>query len=188
MITECNFNLCQLVDLGYAMKRRIIEKAKMSYLKIVFTDKAQYHQTESVLAKELIFREKFERKMKMNSKMDLKIMLDAYYKQTNDILIYRNIFSAAQRKMFIIMYNDKSKCISLTNLFHRQNLQVDSLQRIHLSPFPEKFQQQTRQDVFPISRSNDHVEFIPGDWSAHFQGLQKSDDDAPAIGKRDQGK
>ena len=47
--------------------------------------------------------------MKINSKIDLKIMLDNYYKQTNDILIFRNIFSPCQRKMFIIMYNDKSK-------------------------------------------------------------------------------
>ena len=90
------------------MKTKIIERASESYLKTVFTNKDYYHQIESVLAKKLIFGEKFERKMKINSKIDVKIMLDRYYKKTNDIVVYRTIFSAREKKMFIVMYNDSS--------------------------------------------------------------------------------
>ena len=115
-LNECHFCLGNLLDLGYYMKRRIIEQSNVNYLNIIFNDKTQYYMTENILAKELIFGELFERRMKINSKIDLKIMLDQYYRNQHDILIFRNIFSARYRQLFVILYNDKCNFFSLKKL------------------------------------------------------------------------
>jgi hypothetical protein len=77
---------------------------KSSY-KDVLADPRKYSESEKILSKRIIYQDKFERNMKVNSKPNLAIQMDPNYRRSNDILLYRNLLTAAPREMLVILYN-----------------------------------------------------------------------------------
>ena len=75
----------------------------------VVQDNQLYFENEKIISKEIIYGEHFERKMKLNSKLYLDIQIDPYYRNYNDILLHKSVFTVIPRRLLVILFNKKGK-------------------------------------------------------------------------------
>jgi hypothetical protein len=101
---KANFtiNADLLLRVGHFVARRIRTHA----LNYSFRDD-EVRLNEHSLSQKYLYDERFERRMKINSKMDLRIRLDKYYKAYNDTLIFRRVFTMKPLKIFCVLYNEQ---------------------------------------------------------------------------------
>ena len=103
---KANFtiNADLLLRVGHFVARRIRTHA----LDYSFEDD-EMRLNEHSLSQNYLYDEKFERRMKINSKMDLRIRLDKYYKAYNNTLIFRRVFTMKPLKIFCVLYNEQKQ-------------------------------------------------------------------------------
>ena len=101
-------SLANLIDLVRILETTILDSIKDKY-QGVLDDEMVYFNEEKVVSKEIIYKERFESKMKLNSRLNLEIQTDPYYKEYNDILIHRTVFTMRPKQMLVILFNKRAQ-------------------------------------------------------------------------------
>jgi hypothetical protein len=104
-------NLGYLKDLARILETNVKANFKSNY-KDVLADPTKYSENEKILSKRIIYQDKFESKMKVNSKPNLAIQMDPNYKRSHDILLYRSLLTSDPREMLVILYNFEGRTLS----------------------------------------------------------------------------
>lgn len=100
--------LADLIELCRILEVNIMDNIQANYLAVIDNELA-YFNNERILSREIIYKEKFERRMKLNSRLCLDIMSDPHYKDYNDILLCRTVFTIRPLQTLAVLYNKKRK-------------------------------------------------------------------------------
>jgi hypothetical protein len=98
--------LADLVELCRILEVNIIDNILGNYMGVI-DSQLTYFNNEKILSREIIYKEKFERRMKLNSRLCLEIMSDPHYKDYNDILLCRTVFTVRPLQTLAILFNKK---------------------------------------------------------------------------------
>lgn len=100
--------LSDIRDLTRILELNVNDSINERYMSVI-DSKLTYFNDEKVLSKQIIYQDKYERRMKLNSKLCLDIMTDPHYKQYNDVLISRHVFTVRPQQLLVILYNKRCK-------------------------------------------------------------------------------
>ena len=99
-------SLSGLVDLVRILETNMVDSVRDRYLNVLDSD-LTYFENEKIVSKEIIYKDKFERRMKLNSKLNLAIQSDPYYRYYNDILLHKSLFTVSPQQMLVILFNKR---------------------------------------------------------------------------------
>lgn len=95
-------------DLTRILEVNVLDSINERYMSVI-DSKLTYFNEEKVLSKQIIYQDKYERRMKLNSKLCLDIMIDPHYKEYNDVLVSRHVFTVRPQQILVILYNKRRK-------------------------------------------------------------------------------
>jgi hypothetical protein len=94
----------------------------------VLNSEMAYFESEKILSREVIYREKYEKKMKLNSRLDLSVQTDPHYRYFNDILLYKDVFTLNPLQTLVILFNQHK--LDVTFVLYDSNTCAQSSTRV----------------------------------------------------------
>jgi hypothetical protein len=105
-----HLRLADLIELCRILEVNMMDNILGNYMGVI-DSQLTYFNNEKILSREVIYKENFERRMKLNSRLCLGIMSDPHYKDYNDILLCRTVFTVRPLQTLAVLVNKKRKLV-----------------------------------------------------------------------------